>query len=64
MDFSATAVPVDQVSAICRSMAWIWGLAVKSGRYENLNTVDNEIADESSLIFEFLIGNENYTDWQ
>ena len=23
-----------------------------------------EIADESSLIFEFLIGNENYTDWQ
>lgn len=28
------------------------------------NTVDNEIADESNLIFEFLIGNENYTDWQ
>lgn len=35
-----------------------------SEAYENLNTVDNEIADESSLIFEFLIGNENYTDWQ
>ena len=35
-----------------------------SEAYENLNTVDNEIADESSLIFECLIGNENYTDWQ
>lgn len=35
-----------------------------SEAYENLNTVDNEIADESNLIFEFLIGNENYTDWQ
>lgn len=35
-----------------------------SKAYENLNTVDNEIADESSLIFEFLMGNENYTDWQ
>lgn len=35
-----------------------------SEAYENLNTVDNEIADESNLIFEFLIGNENYMDWQ
>ena len=35
-----------------------------SEAYENLNTVDNEIADESNLIFEFLMGNENYTDWQ
>ena len=35
-----------------------------SEAYENLNTVDNEIADESGQIFEFLIGNENYTDWQ
>lgn len=41
-----------------------WSKLYRILKEGDLNTVDNEIADESSLIFEFLIGNENYTDWQ